>query len=108
IDATRKGVIHHSVSGHFAYRQGPWKLLLARGSGGWTSPREKEVPVKMPKAQLYNMGDDIAETKNLYTERSDIAESLLQDLRYDIENGRSTDGPESTNDVKNIKLWKSE
>ena len=40
IVSTRKGVIHHSVSGHFAYRQGKWKLLLARGSGGWSSPKE--------------------------------------------------------------------
>ena len=38
IVSSRKGVIHHSISGHFAYRQGKWKLLLARGSGGWSSP----------------------------------------------------------------------
>ena len=36
IKSTRPGVIHHSISGHFGYRQGKWKLLLARGSGGWT------------------------------------------------------------------------
>jgi len=33
---SRKGVIHHSVSGHFAYREGKYKLILAAGSGGWT------------------------------------------------------------------------
>ena len=27
IVSTRAGVIHHSISGHFAYRQGKWKLL---------------------------------------------------------------------------------
>ena len=41
IVSTRKGVIHHSVSGHFAYRQGKWKLLLSRASGGWSSPTER-------------------------------------------------------------------
>jgi hypothetical protein len=34
IVSTRNGVIHHSISGHFAYRQGPWKLLLAKGIWG--------------------------------------------------------------------------
>ena len=41
IQSSRKGVIHHSISGHFGYRQGKWKLILARGSGGWSSPNEK-------------------------------------------------------------------
>ena len=39
IETTRKGIIHHSHSGHFAYRQGKWKLLLARGSGGCRADR---------------------------------------------------------------------
>ena len=43
IVSTRNGVIHHSISGHFAYRQGQWKLLLAKASGGWTSPKENQA-----------------------------------------------------------------
>lgn len=27
----RKGIIHQSIHGHFAYRHGKWKLLLAKG-----------------------------------------------------------------------------
>jgi len=42
IVSTRSGVIHHSASGHFAYRSGDYKLLLARGSGGWSSPNENQ------------------------------------------------------------------
>jgi len=34
IPTTRSGVIHHSSSGHFAYRQDRWKLILARSFGG--------------------------------------------------------------------------
>ena len=30
IESSRAGVIHHSISGHFSYRQGPWKLLLGK------------------------------------------------------------------------------
>ncbi|MEM9413136.1 MAG: hypothetical protein AAGA30_18650 [Planctomycetota bacterium] len=40
-NSIRAGVIHHSKSGHFAYRLGKWKLLLARGSSGWSPPNEQ-------------------------------------------------------------------
>ena len=36
-------VIHHSSGGQFAIRKGKWKLLLCRGSGGWSSPTEAEA-----------------------------------------------------------------
>lgn len=108
IVSTRHGVIHHSVSGHFAYRQGAWKLLLARGSGGWSSPRENEVPADAPRGQLYNMRTDPGEQHNLFTSRPEIVNRLLQQLKSDIDRGRSTEGPKEENDVKDIVLWKSE
>jgi len=33
IKTSRKGIIHHSIKGHFAYREGKWKLILSKGSG---------------------------------------------------------------------------
>lgn len=111
IQSTRKGVIHHSFSGHFAYRQGPWKLILARGSGGWSSPNEIEARKKdWPKAQLYHMKKDIGEENNLYETNPEIAEKLLGLLENDVAKGRSTEGPEASNDVprEEIVLWKSE
>lgn len=107
IESSRKGVIHHSVSGHFAYRQGKWKLLLARGSGGWSSPKENQAAPDAPGAQLYDMENDPGEENNLYLSHPDVAERLLADLTSDVERGRSTDGPEAENDVENIRLWKS-
>ena len=107
IESTRKGVIHHSVSGHFGYREGKWKLILARGSGGWTSPKENQVDAKAPEAQLYNMEKDPSEQNNLYLERPEVANQLLAQLSSDIERGRSTDGLKAQNDVAQIKLWKS-
>ena len=106
IVSTRKGVIHHSISGHFAYRQGKWKLCLAKASGGWTSPKENQVDADAPKAQLYDMEKDPREQNNLYLTQPEIAEKLLADLTADIQNGRSTDGPEAKNDVENIVIWK--
>jgi len=108
IVSSRKGIIHHSISGHFAYRQGKWKLLLAKGSGGWSSPKESEVGAKAAPAQLYNMEKDPSEQNNLYLSRPDVAERLLADLTLDVQRGRSTDGTEAKNDVLNIKLWKSQ
>ena len=107
IISSRKGVIHHSISGHFAYRMGRWKLLLAKASGGWSSPKENQVKEGSPTAQLYDMSKDEAEQKNLYSEKSPIVEKLLYNLRRDVLKGRSTDGIESSNDVKDIVLWKS-
>jgi arylsulfatase A len=107
IVSTRAGVIHHSVSGHFAYRQGKWKLLLAKGSGGWTSPTEKEAPAVSPVAQLYDMEKDPGETTNLYETQPEVAQRLLKQLTSDIQRGRSTAGPDRKNAVDDIVLWKS-
>jgi arylsulfatase A-like enzyme len=108
IVSTRKGVIHHSVSGHFAYRQGKWKLLLSRASGGWSSPTEREVRGDAPQSQLYDMENDPGEQNNRYLAHPEVAEQLLADLTADVQNGRSTDGPEAANDVADIRLWKSQ
>ena len=108
IKSTRAGVIHHSISGHFGYRIGNWKLCLAKGSGGWSSPKEGAVSPSAPIAQLYDLNSDPGETNNLYESRPEVADRLLDQLEADIANGRSTDGPASSNDVEDIKLWKSE
>ncbi|MBN8421254.1 MAG: arylsulfatase [Verrucomicrobia bacterium] len=108
IVSTRHGVIHHSISGHFAYRQGPWKLALAKGSGGWSSPNEKQMPASAPKGQLYDMQHDLGETTNLFETKPEIVNQLLDLLKADIERGRSTAGPDSANDFADVVLWKSE
>ncbi len=108
IQSTRKGVIHHSISGHFAYRQGKWKLLLAKASGGWTSPKENQAGADAPQAQLYDMENDPGEQNNLYLSHPEVAQRLLANLTADVQSGRSTDGPAAKNDVEQIVLWKSQ
>ncbi len=104
IESKRQGLVHHSIDGHFAYRHGKWKLLLSRGSGGWTKP-EGKVPKDSPKGQLYDMESDPSETTNLYLEKPEIVAELLAFLKNDVKRGRSTPGPDQTNDAK-IKIWK--
>jgi arylsulfatase A len=107
IESTRNGVVHHSISGHFAYRQGKWKLCLAKASGGWSSPKEYEAPKDSPKGQLYDLEADPSETNNLYETQPEVVERLFTRLRSDVLRGRSTKGPNAKNDVEDIVLWKS-
>ncbi|MFC1766436.1 arylsulfatase [Planctomycetota bacterium] len=107
IVSNRIGIIHHSVSGHFAYRQGKWKLLLAKGSGGWSAPREKAVPKDSLEAQLYDMEKNPGETTNLYVSHPEVVQRLLTQLEADVQRGRSTKGPDLKNDAQEIELWKS-
>ena len=110
VESKRKGIVHHSFSGHFAYRSGNWKLALARGSGGWSLPNEKQALKKNAvAAQLYDLENDLGETNNLIEEQPVIAKRLLGELTEYINSGRSTPGAESKNDLPNekIRLWKS-
>ena len=107
VPSTRSGVVHHSISGHFGYRQGKWKLLLAWGSGGWTAPTERGVPAGSPMAQLFDMDADPGETTNLFAAQPELAKRLLDQLTSDIQRGRSTDGAAAKNDSDEINLWKS-
>lgn len=106
---SRKGIVHHSVGGHFAYREGDHKLILAYGSGGWMSPNENQSKKKgLPKAQLYDLSTDPGEQNNLYLEQSELAEKLLTQLTEYVTTGASVAGKESSNDVDEIVLWKSD
>ena len=93
--------------GHFAYREDHWKLILARGSGGWTSLKENEVPAGSPDVQLYDLTADPGEQQNLWDKQPETVQRLLARLKQDVVRGRSTRGPKSENDVDGIVLWKS-
>ena len=105
---TRPGLVHHSVSGHFAYRGGKHKLILGYGSGGWTAPSENAArKSNLPKAQLYDMTSDPGEQNNLYTSNPQLAQELLAQLKEVVDSGVSVAGKVSKNDVEDINLWKS-
>jgi arylsulfatase A-like enzyme len=106
IPSTRKGIVHHSMSGFFSYRLGDWKLLLAR-DGGAQSERKLSSKSKLPEAQLYDLSKDPGETTNLFAANPEKAKELLSALEKDVLRGRSTDGPESSNDTQEIVIWKS-
>jgi len=83
----RHSVVHHSVNGTFAIRDGEWKLIYCKGSGGWSLSEEKasqEAPW-----QLYNMMDDIRERKNLYHQKPETVSRLDALLQSLISKGKS-------------------
>jgi arylsulfatase A-like enzyme len=93
-------VVHHSISGKFAVRQGHWKLELCPGSGGWSSPGDAEAKkLGLPDIQLYDLSADIGETKNVQAGHPDIVSQMSKLLDEYIANGRSTPGPKQANDA---------
>lgn len=60
------GIVMHSSEAHFAYREGDWKYIEKRGSGGFTSPAFFEVTDGEATGQLYNLADDPSESVNLF------------------------------------------
>ncbi|NLX14241.1 MAG: arylsulfatase [Phycisphaerales bacterium] len=72
----REAAVHHSLQGMFAIRQGPWKLIAGRGSGGFTAPQQIEPKPGEPQGQLYNLRDDPGELTNLWSERPEIVERM--------------------------------
>lgn len=90
----RDHAVSCSIQGVPAVRLGPWKLILAPGSGGWTKGGG-DHPV-----QLYHLGDDLGETHNRAVEQPERVTRMTALLETLITNGRSTPGPRQKNDVR--------
>lgn len=82
----RAPVVHHSVNGTFAIREGRWKLVLSNGSGGREKPRGE--PFGEPW-QLFDLEEDPAEATDLALEHPEVVERLGQTLEELRSAGRS-------------------
>ncbi|MFW6289950.1 MAG: sulfatase family protein [Mariniphaga sp.] len=91
-EPAREAIVHHSIEGRFAIRQGDWKLILWPGSGGWSFPRSNKEMKGLPEFQLYNLKEDPAEKNNRVEEFPERVNALKSLLAEYIENGRSTPG----------------
>lgn len=98
----RENAVSASINGVPAVRSGSWKYIPAPGSGGWGSGGDQSQPV-----QLYNLADDLGETKNLAAAMPDKVTEMKALLEKLITDGRSTPGAQQKNDVE-VKRYPSE
>ena len=99
VDKFREATVHHSINGSFAIRQGEWKLIMAKGSGGWSFPKPGDpAEAELPDVQLYNLKYDPAESQNVFAANPDKVASMKALLIKYIKEGRSTPGAPQQND----------
>jgi len=76
----RDQMIQHSIDGLFAIRQGNWKYTPVLGSGGFSKPKLIEPAPGEPNGALYDLSNDISETRNLISQHAELAQSLHDKL----------------------------
>ena len=77
----REATIHQAPAG-LALRQGDWKLITLRNG----------------TRELYNLKDDLSETRNLFENNKEDSGRLQKLLQSYIDKGRSTPGPDQKNE----------
>jgi len=96
----REAIVHHSINGSFAIRQGSWKLCFCPGSGGWSAPRpNRDETTGLPPVQLFDLATDIGEQKNLQADKPEIVAQLTRLMEKYVNDGRSTAGTPQKNAV---------
>ena len=73
-----------------AIRRGPWNLICFKRRG---KNETAETQKKGSRRELYNLGDDLGETRDLAGERPEIVRELEALMQKLIADGRSTPGP---------------
>ena len=74
-------VLQSTMKKRLAIREGPWKLIPWRGSGGFLpGPPTIEPKPGEPVGQLYNLEDDPSEQRNRYDEEPAIVKRLMATL----------------------------
>ncbi len=94
----RPYTLHQTISLALAIRQGPWKYLDHRGSGGNNYDSGDLKPFALPDTaptapgQLYNLDADPGEKTNLYLQHPEITRNLKALLEKSKQDGRSAPG----------------
>ncbi|MFY7818344.1 MAG: sulfatase family protein [Akkermansiaceae bacterium] len=99
-EATRTNGVSCAASGVPALRSGSWKYIL--GNPG-RSPAIKKSTTEITDGYLYNLADDISESKNLAQAMPAKVAEMKNLLEKIITRGRSTTGPDQKNDVPVIR-----
>jgi arylsulfatase A-like enzyme len=89
----REATVLHTANGEFAIRQGEWVFIDAKTGMNTKEPewfrKQRGYTLHSLAGELYNLGQDLAERKNLYAERPDIVGKLKALLERYKREGRS-------------------
>ena len=108
----RQHMLTQSFRGEFQVRNGDWKYLDHKGSGGNSYDKgilkKYALPEKAPEAagQLYNLKDDPGETNNLYfanQAKRDELKALLEQLKSSGRSAPETRQPLGIENIPTIK-----
>jgi arylsulfatase A len=80
----REATIMNPWSAFKSIRQGPWKLILADNSGGYSLKRKVDTP-----GQLYNLAKDPGEKTNIYAKYPEKVKALTAIVKKYESAGRS-------------------
>ena len=90
-NSARTFSVHHSLAGVFALRQGNWKMIEGRGSGGFTNPKRLPMKEGDPPGQLYHLGSDPQEKRNQWFDHPQRIDQMSKTLdRVRSTSGRDT------------------
>lgn len=92
--ATHPVIIHASIQGMFAIRQGDWKYIACKNSGGWSQGGDNKP------AQLYHMKKAVDEQANLIDSMPEKAKALRALLEKSVTDGFTVPGKKGRNDVE--------
>jgi len=95
----RSDLIVHSADGVFALRQGPWKWIEGVPVDD-IKPGVRKVRAAEFRAQLYNLQDDPAETRDVSAEHPEVAQKLAALLDRYRDGGYSRELPPVTSRPK--------
>lgn len=94
-EPVREYTLHQTINLSLAVRQGKWKYLDHRGSGGNGYDKGQMKPFALPDTaptapgQLYNLETDPGETENLYFKHPEVVQKLKALLEASKTSGRS-------------------
>ncbi len=123
IATIRENLVMQSAMEVFAIRDGDWKLILGPGSGARGLHGNTPIPedawqsalstfgrkptrddfLKAPFVQLFNLNADPHEDRNLASKHPNRVNSMIELLKNQIAQGRSTPGPALKN-TKEVKI----
>ncbi len=94
-ESIRPYTLHQTTSLALAIRQGKWKYLDHKGSGGNNYKKPELAVIDLPElapdapGQLYDIIADPGETKNLYNEHPEVVKAMKYLLEATKQSGRS-------------------